>query len=113
MIEYVDATQPASSTANDTAAFSHMLSSRNEREHSSVAPLQDDSLSPSSVFSTANNRSYPSPWSFFGNDSDVQESVVGIGGLPGSRSVSLRSCEGTGAIHQATVYDLNPKTFKY
>lgn len=83
MIQYRDATQQANSTANGAAEFSKIVSSRNEREHSAAALLRGDCISPPSVFSSANDRPYPSRWSFFGNDGDVQESVVGMEGMEG------------------------------
>lgn len=83
IIEYRDATQKANSTANGATDFSNIVSSRNEREHSAAASLRDDRLSSPSVFSSPNDRPYPSPWSFFGNDGDLQESVVGMEGMEG------------------------------
>ena len=82
MTEYRNATRQANSTTNGPANFTNIVSSRNRRGHSAAAPLQDDLNSPSSVSSSANDRPYPSPWSsFFGNDGEVQESVVDMEGI--------------------------------
>ena len=80
-VGYRNATQQANSTANGAARFSNIQSSRNQSEHSAAASLHDDCTSTPSVYSSANDQPYPSPWNFFGNDSDEQESLIGMEGI--------------------------------
>ena len=81
MIGYREAIQQANSTAKGAGDFANTVSSRDEREDSAAVPLREECTSPPDLSSSANDRSYPSPWSFFSNDGDVQEPVVGMEGM--------------------------------
>ena len=87
VIECPEPSQQAQSTTNGLADFPSIVSSRNEREYSPAAILRDDCVSPPSVSSSANEQPCPSPWSFFGNDGDMQESVAGMDAMESMESM--------------------------
>ena len=87
MIESRQANQRANSNVDATADGLNIVSSHNEKAHFSTAPVQDDCTSPPSLSSSANYRSYPSPWSFFDNDVDLQEPFVGMEGIEGTGGI--------------------------
>ena len=81
MTGYHEATQQGNSAGNSAVEFANTVSSRREREDSTAVSLRDDCTSPPDLASSANDRAYPSPWSFFGNDGDLQEPMVNMEGM--------------------------------
>ena len=84
IIEYRDVTQQARSAGDSIADDSNIgsPSPSNSREQSAATNLRDDYVSPSNVFSSTHDQEYPSPWSLFYNDCEVQESAaIGLDGV--------------------------------
>ena len=102
--DHVDQTQQTNSPARDAADFPSIGASGNIKGPKAATPSRNDNVSSPSVFSSAFDQSYPSPWSFFDNGVDMQKSVVGMDDMEGfedfeDMEISTQSAAVLTALH--------------